>query len=66
MNKFISSAMLIAAGGTSIGSGRLVPTVAAVVGLVGAVIGGLALARSAVESALTPGDAGPSRQAWRG
>jgi hypothetical protein len=35
-----------AAGGTGIGSGRLVPTVAAVVGLIGVVLGGLALARS--------------------
>src|SRR5688572_23138595 len=32
MNKFILSAMLIAASGTGIGSGRLVPTVAAAVG----------------------------------
>ena len=36
-----------AAGGIGIGSGRLVPTVAAVVGLIGVVLGGLALARSA-------------------
>jgi hypothetical protein len=36
-----------AAGGTGIGSGRLVPTVAAVVGLIGVILGGLALARSA-------------------
>ena len=36
-----------AAGGTGIGSGRLVPTVAAVVGLIGVVLGGLALVRSA-------------------
>ena len=36
-----------AAGGTGIGSGRLVPTVAAVVGLIGVVLGGRALARSA-------------------
>jgi hypothetical protein len=35
-----------AAGGTGIGSGRLVPGVAAVVGLIGVVLGGLALARS--------------------
>ena len=35
-----------AAGGTGIGSGRLVPTVAAVVGLIGVVVGGLAVARS--------------------
>ena len=35
-----------AAGGTGIGSGRLVPTVAAVVGLIGMVLGGLVLARS--------------------
>ncbi len=47
MNKFISSAMLIAAGSSGIGSGRLVPTVAAVVGLIGVIFGGLALARSA-------------------
>jgi hypothetical protein len=44
MNKLLPSAMLIAAGG--IGSGRLVPTVAAVVGLIGVVVGGVALARS--------------------
>jgi len=37
----------VAAGEIGIGSGRLVPTVAAVVGLVGVVLGGLALARSA-------------------
>ena len=36
-----------AAGGIGIGSGRLVPGVAAVVGLIGMVLGGLALARSA-------------------
>src|SRR5438067_504317 len=35
-----------AAGGIGIGSGRLLPTVAAAVGLFGVVIGGLALARS--------------------
>lgn len=46
MNRFIPSALLIADVGSSIGSGRLVPTVAAVVGLIGAVLGGLALARS--------------------
>jgi hypothetical protein len=44
MNNFIPSAMLIAAGG--IGSGRLLPTVAAVVGLIGVVLGGRALALS--------------------
>jgi hypothetical protein len=43
MNKFILSAMLIAASG--IGSGRLLPTLAAVAGLIGVVIGGVALAR---------------------
>jgi Family of unknown function (DUF6223) len=36
----------VAAGGYDIGSGRTVPTVAAVVGLISVVIGGLALARS--------------------
>jgi hypothetical protein len=46
MNKLIPSAMLIATGDIGIGSGRLLPTVAAVVGLIGVVIGGLALARS--------------------
>lgn len=46
MNRFIPSAMLIAASGIGFGSGRLLPTVAAVVGLIGVVIGGLALARS--------------------
>jgi len=40
----MSSVRLIASGG--IGSGRLLPTVAAVVGLIGVVIGSLALARS--------------------
>jgi hypothetical protein len=44
MSKFISSAMLIAAGG--IGSGRLLPSVAAVAALVGVVIGARTLARS--------------------
>jgi Family of unknown function (DUF6223) len=46
MNNFIPSAMLIAAGEIGIGSGRLLPSVAAVVGLIGVVIGGLALVRS--------------------
>ena len=36
----------VAAGGYDLGSGRLVPTVAAVVGLISVVTGGLALARS--------------------
>jgi hypothetical protein len=45
MNELIPSAMLIAASSTGIGSGRLVPTVAAVAGLIGVVVGGLALAR---------------------
>ncbi len=35
----------VAAGGLDIGSGRLVPTVAAVAGLISVVVGGLALAR---------------------
>jgi hypothetical protein len=34
------------AGGVGIGSGRLIPAVAAMVGLIGMVLGGLALARS--------------------
>ena len=46
MSKFIPSAMLIAQVDIAIGSGRLLPTVAAVVGLIGVVVGGLALARS--------------------
>lgn len=46
MSRLIISAMLIAAEGISIGSGRLVPTIAALVGLIGIVLGGLALARS--------------------
>ena len=46
MSRFIPSAMLIAAGSTGIGSGRLLPSVAAVVGLIGVVLGGLALTRS--------------------
>jgi hypothetical protein len=36
-----------AAGATGLGAGRLVPSVAALVGLVGVVLGGLALVRSA-------------------
>jgi uncharacterized membrane protein len=44
MNTLTSSAMLIAANG--IGSGRLLPTMAAVAGLIGMVIGALALIRS--------------------
>jgi hypothetical protein len=36
----------VAAGGPAVGSGRLVPTVAAVVGLSSVIIGGWALARS--------------------
>jgi hypothetical protein len=50
MNKLILSTILLAADG--IGSGRLVPTVAAVVGLIGVVLGGLALARSRRASAI--------------
>jgi hypothetical protein len=46
MNKFIPSAILIAAGDVGLGSGRLLPSVAAVAGLISVVIGGLALARS--------------------
>ncbi len=41
------SVQLAAAGDTGIGSGRLVPTAAAVVGLIGVVLGALALARPA-------------------
>ena len=44
MTKLVPFATLIAAGG--IGSGRLLPSIAAVVGLIGVVIGSLALARS--------------------
>lgn len=44
MSKFLLSAMMIAASG--LGTGRLVPTVAAVVGIIGMVLGGLALSRS--------------------
>lgn len=47
MSKLFTSAMLFAAVDASIGSGRLVPTVAALVGLIGVVLGGLALARPA-------------------
>jgi hypothetical protein len=46
MNKLVPSAMLIAQDGIGIGSGRLLPTVAAVIGLIGVIVGGLALARS--------------------
>src|SRR5688572_6630149 len=42
----------VAAAGTGIGSGRLVPTVAAVVGLIGVVLGGWVLARSAGRMAM--------------
>jgi hypothetical protein len=45
MNKFIPAAISVATSGGGIGSGRLVPTVAAVVGLIGVVLGGLTLAR---------------------
>lgn len=38
--------VFVAADGHDVGSGRLVPTVAAVVGLISVVVGGLALARS--------------------
>jgi Family of unknown function (DUF6223) len=40
------AAVQVSVAASVIGSGRLVPTVAAVVGLIGVVIGGLALARS--------------------
>lgn len=46
MNNLNPSAFLIAASSVSLGAGRLLPSVAAVVGLIGVVIGGLALARS--------------------
>jgi hypothetical protein len=45
MNVFIHSEALTLAASTGIGSGRLVPTAAAVVALIGTVLGGLALAR---------------------
>ncbi|MGR6965217.1 DUF6223 family protein [Geodermatophilus sp. URMC 61] len=41
-----AASVSVAAGGYDIGTGRLVPTVAAVVGLISVVTGGLALARS--------------------
>lgn len=44
MNRCIPAIILIAAGG--IGSGRLVPTVAAVVGLIGVILGGVILVRT--------------------
>jgi hypothetical protein len=44
MHEIVPSAILIAASG--IGSGRLLPGIAAVAGLIGVAIGGLALARS--------------------
>src|SRR5262249_14246795 len=46
MNNFIPPATLIAQGDFAIGSGRLIPTVAAAVGLIGVLVGGIALARS--------------------
>ena len=42
----VPTAASVSVGGYDIGSGRLVPTVAAVVGLISVVTGGLALARS--------------------
>lgn len=44
MHAFVAFATLIAAGG--IGTGRLLPGLAAVAGLIGVVVGGLALTRS--------------------
>jgi hypothetical protein len=45
MNGFNHLAMLTAVAGTGIGAGRFVPTFAALVGLIGVVLGALALAR---------------------
>lgn len=44
--EFILSAMWPCAAGIGIGTGRLIPSVAAVVGLIGVVVGGLAFART--------------------
>lgn len=46
MNKFTLVATLIAQSEISIGSGRLLPTGGAVLGLIGVIAGGLALARA--------------------
>jgi uncharacterized protein DUF6223 len=46
-----ASQLYVAIGGYSIGSGRTVPSVAAVVGLISVIIGGLALARPAGRAA---------------
>lgn len=43
MNQWIGSMMLIAASG--LGAGRIIPTAAAMLGLIGAVLGGLSLRR---------------------
>lgn len=50
MNPLVPSEMLIAAGNGGIGAGRLVPTAAAVVGLLGVAFGWLALTRSSRHS----------------
>lgn len=47
MRNLFTSVMMVAADGASFVSGRLVPAIAALVGLIGVVLGGLALARSA-------------------
>jgi hypothetical protein len=47
-----------AAGGIGIGSGRLIPSVAALVGLMGVVLGGVALSRSAGRIGIAAGVAG--------
>ena len=47
-----------AAGGIGIGSGRLIPSVAALVGLMGVVLGGVALGRSAGRIGIAAGVAG--------
>ena len=47
-----------AAGGIGIGSGRLMPSVAALVGLMGVVLGGVALGRSAGRIGIAAGVAG--------
>lgn len=47
MDNIILSEMLIVAGGIGLGTGRLIPTAGAAIGLIGVVLGGWALTRYA-------------------
>jgi hypothetical protein len=46
VSAFVSSAVFVLALAIRLGSGRLVPSVAAIIGLIGAAVGGVALVRS--------------------